>query len=102
VQGVRVDDHRDPGTDAARHRVERLAFQQRHLTGEPDQRLSGLGGLGRLRPPDQDLADRLLERLDPLAHRGRRHVQRPGRRLEAALLDHRLEGRELDRVHKSS
>jgi hypothetical protein len=48
------------------------------------------------------LPDPLLERLDPLADRRGRHVQPFGGRVEAAMLDHGGERRELLTVDQAT
>ena len=93
----------DPGRRRAARLGQRLAFEQRDLAGQAQQRAPGVGRPARLDPADQHLPDVLLERLDPLAHGRRRHVQRPGGRVEAALLHDGGQRRELlgvQRRHK--
>ena len=59
-----------------------LALQQLGLRREPHEDQTGLGGLERLDPVEQDATDPRLQGLDPLAHRGGRDVEVAGRRLE--------------------
>ena len=79
--------------------VERFPFEQRDLPGEADQRLPRRGRHARLRPAHQNLADGLLQRLDPLADRRGCDVQRTRRGLEAARFHHGLERCELHLIH---
>ena len=65
---------------------------------EPQQRDARSRCSARLFPDDQHLTDALLERLDALADRRRRDVQRGRRRIEAALLDDGGEGGQLVRT----
>ena len=76
----------------------RLALEVGHLAGEREHDVTGLGGPDRLGPLHQDAPDLLLECLDPLAHRGRRDVQYPGRGVERAFVDHGSERVERSQV----
>ncbi len=100
--GVHDDGHAGAGLPAQRAAGggERLAFEQVDLAAQPHQRPACLRGLARPRPAHQHLADDLLQRLDALAHSRRRHVQDARRGVEAAVVDDRLEGRELHRVER--
>ena len=66
---------------------DRLALQELGLRGQPHQHEPCFGRLQRLDPVEQHPPDARLQRLDPLAHRGRRHVQVAGGRLEGAETD---------------
>ena len=65
-----------------------LRAEQLGLPGEPQERLARRRGDDRPGAPHEHAARRVLQRADALADGGRRHVQRPGRRVERALGDH--------------
>ncbi|MGX1095264.1 hypothetical protein RKD47_005945 [Streptomyces albogriseolus] len=77
-----------PGAAQPQLRV-RVPLQPGHLPGQPHQHLAGLGGPHRAGAQQQHPPGALLQRLDPLAHRRGRHVQRGGGRVERPLVDHR-------------
>jgi len=93
--GVDRDGHPDGPRAGAAHLAQRLSLQQGALGGQPQQRNPGRGRDARLLAHHQNLPDPLLECLDPLTDRRRRHVQAFGRGIETAQLDHRRERREL-------
>jgi hypothetical protein len=65
------------------------------LAREPHDDLAGLGRPDRFRTHQQDASRALFERLDPLAHRRRSHMQHRGRRVERALVDDGQQGTHL-------
>ena len=93
--GVDGDCHPYPVIVPATHFGQRLGLKHRRLRGQPQQGNPGRRRGARLLPHHQHLTDPLLQRLDPLADRRRRHMQAVRRRVEAAQFDHRGEGRKL-------
>ncbi|MNN57156.1 hypothetical protein D3C81_1721250 [compost metagenome] len=78
--------------------LERIALQQGGLFGQLHQHLAFQRGLGGDAAFDQQLADPVLQRLDPLRYRRGGDVQRLGCALEAAFTDHRCQGTQLRMV----
>ena len=72
-----------------------LRLEQALLPGQPNEGLPRSRRPARRRAHDDDLPDLGLERLDPLAHGRRRHVQLPGRRVEGAGVDDGEQGGEV-------
>ena len=72
-----------------RERVADLVVQELRLPTEPHQHLAGGRRPARRGPLHDHLADRGLERPDPLAHRRRGDVEVPGGRLERAVVGDR-------------
>jgi hypothetical protein len=68
-----------------------IGLEQGDLAREPQQHLARLGGAHRLGALDEHAPELLLERLDALAHGGRRHAQRRRSGVEGARVDDRAE-----------
>ncbi len=97
-RGQRVGVDRHGHVDAVAVLLQRgpgLLVEQPGLPAEPDQGRAGVGRHARRAAAYDDLADLVLQRADPLAHRARRDVQRAGGGLEGAVVgdrDQRLDG----------
>ncbi|GMA90280.1 hypothetical protein GCM10025869_08090 [Homoserinibacter gongjuensis] len=68
-----------------------IGLEQGDLARESQQHLARLGGAHRLGALDEHAPELLLERLDALAHRRRRHAQRCRGGVEGARVDDRAE-----------
>jgi hypothetical protein len=80
----------------------RVRGEQLDLAGEPQHRLAGAGRPGRPAAHEQHLAGGGLERLEALADRRWRDVERARRRVERAVLDDGLQRAELLQVGPQS
>ena len=98
VGGVRADRDRQPRRLTGVGQAEfdaRVLFELGELAGEADYDLAGLGQLDRPGAQQQDAADPVFQRLDPLADRGRRDVQGVRGRVEGAFVDGGEQGADL-------
>ena len=80
-------------------RGQQLPFQDLQLQGVLVHLPAARGGPARDPTHHQHRAQALLQQLDPLRHRRRRHMQHAGRAIEAALAQHRQQGGQLARFH---
>ena len=69
-----------------------------HLPCGPEHCLAGVGRRDRAVPADQDSAGRVLQRSNPLGHRGLREVEVAGGRVERTEVDDGHEGAQLVQV----
>jgi hypothetical protein len=96
---VGVDRDRQHRASAVRGKLPaRVREQQADLSRGPQEHLACGGRAHRPAPDEQDLPRRRLERPQPLAHGGRRHVQDAGGGVEAAAFHGGDEGTELIEV----
>ena len=86
--GVHGDGEPDDAAGVRGQGAPGLRLQERELAGEPHEDLARGRGQAGAHAADEHLARALLERLDPLADRGRRHVEHARGRVEAPVLDH--------------
>ncbi|KAG0950446.1 hypothetical protein G6F31_013784 [Rhizopus arrhizus] len=102
LQAVVVHRHRNAGLGQVlvgqAHPVQRVVFEQGGLFGQLHQYLALGGGGGRGAALDQQAADPVLQRLDPLRDGRRGDIQRLRGAVEAAFADHRGQGAQLGMV----
>ncbi|VXC27970.1 conserved hypothetical protein [Arthrobacter sp. 8AJ] len=101
-QRVGVHGHRQvgPGRRPCPQRCRRFRLEYLHLPGHPQHQRTGVrGGTGHP-AAYQDLAHGCFQRLDPLAHRGRRDPEQVCRGLKCSFVHDRDEGFQVLEIHE--